>query len=322
LIILIGSAVLAAPVPIRAPGAALFATGLEGGAGSTIGPGGALYVTERIPGRISRVDPQTGAITTFASGLPAAVLPLGGVMDVAFFGKTAYALVTLVGPDVGGGDVVGIYRIDGPSSFTVIADIGAYAINNPVPYPVDVPSGVQYALDIYQGDFLVTDGHHNRVYRVTRDGEIDEQIAFANTVPTGLEIWGNTVFMAEAGPVPHLPEDGKILTFGSQSASATAIAAGAPLLVDVERGLGGTLYALSQGDFPAGGPPGSPAMPDSGALVEVTDGGTLSPIVEGLNQPTSMQIIGNSAYVVTLGGEIWKIDGIASPPFGGPLPTE
>ena len=40
-------------------------------------------------------------------------------------------LVTLVGPDVGGSDVVGIYRVDGPDSFTVVADIGAFSIANP-----------------------------------------------------------------------------------------------------------------------------------------------------------------------------------------------
>jgi hypothetical protein len=33
-------------------------------------------------------------------------------------------LVTLVGEDVGGSSVVGIYRVDGPNDFTVIADIG------------------------------------------------------------------------------------------------------------------------------------------------------------------------------------------------------
>jgi hypothetical protein len=27
-------------------------------------------------------------------------------------------------------------------------------------------------------------------------------------------------------------------------------------------------------------------------------------------------MIGNTAYVVTLTGEIWKIDGIAGPPYG------
>ena len=110
-------------------------TGLAGGSGSTVGPGGALFVTERAAGRVSRVDPQTGVVTTFASGLPPAIpaVGLGGPMDVAFFGGTAYVLVTLVGPDVGGSDVAGIYRVDGPDDFTVIADIGTWSIDHPPP---------------------------------------------------------------------------------------------------------------------------------------------------------------------------------------------
>jgi hypothetical protein len=35
-----------------------------------------------------------------------------------------------------------------------------------------------------------------------------------------------------------------------------------------------------------------------------------------LNQPTSIEIIKNTAYVVTLSGEIWKIDNISAPPYG------
>src|SRR5688500_4542822 len=69
------------------PTAALLVTGLEGASGSTLGPGGALYVTEGAAGRISRVDPQTGEITTFASGLPTAIAGIGGAIDVAFIGQ-------------------------------------------------------------------------------------------------------------------------------------------------------------------------------------------------------------------------------------------
>ena len=72
-----------------------------------------LYVTEPAAGRITRVDPRTGATTTYASGLPRSIIGLGGAMDIAFIGRTAYVLVTLVGPDVGGSDVVGIYRVTG-----------------------------------------------------------------------------------------------------------------------------------------------------------------------------------------------------------------
>jgi hypothetical protein len=33
--------------------------------------------------------------------------------------------------------------------------------------------------------------------------------------------------------------------------------------------------------------------------------------VGGLDRPTSFEFIGKTAYVVTLTGEIWKIDGVS-----------
>ncbi|HEX9782202.1 MAG TPA: ScyD/ScyE family protein, partial [Opitutaceae bacterium] len=289
----------------------------EGATGSTIGPRGALYVTEGAAGRISRVDPRTGDVTTFASGLPKSIIGIGGAIDVAFIGKTAYALVTLVDSLVGGSDVDGIYRVDGPHSFTVVADIGEFNLNNPptIPFPVDVPTGVQYALQTYRGGFLVTDGHLNRVLRVTLDGEVTELIAFDNIVPTGLAVSGKTVYMAEAGPVPHLPEAGKVISFKPRSPTATEVASGASLLVDVEFGRGRRLYALSQGDY-SGDPAGFPALPNTGALVKVNRHGAFTVIIDGLDRPTSLEFIGNTAYVVTLTGEIWKIKGVSGPPYG------
>jgi hypothetical protein len=294
----------------------LLVGGLQGAAGSAIGPAGDLYVTEGALGRILRVDPRSGEVTTFASGLPPAVIPgLGGVIDVAFIGSTAYALVTLVGPDVGGTSVVGIYRIDGADSFTVIADIGAFAVANPPATQFDVPTGLQYAIEPYRGGFLVTDGHHNRVLYVTHDGAISVLMAFDNIVPTGLAVSGKTIYMAEAGPTPHAPADGKVVAFDPKSAAAIEVASGAPLLVDVEFGRGRTIYALSQGVFP-GGPPASPALPNTGALVKVNGDGTFTTIADELNQPTSVEFIGTSAFVVTLTGEIWRIDRVGAAPYG------
>jgi len=68
--------------------------------------------------------------------------------------------------------------------------------------------------------------------------------------------------------------------------------------------------------LPVGGPPGAPALPNTGALVEVNADGTFIVIIDGLNQPTSLEFIGNTAYVVTLTGEILKIDGVSCPPYG------
>jgi hypothetical protein len=306
------------PVTTQAPQlVADLGTELASAQGSTVGPGGALYVTEPASGEISRIDPRTGAVTTFASGLPTDLLgPGSGVVDVAFIGATAYVLITGVGPDVGGDYPSGIYRVDGPGSLTLVADIAAFSVANPPATPFELASGFQYALEPYRGGFLVTDGHLNRVLQVTRDGEVTERIAFGDVVPTGLAVSGNTVYLAQAGPVPHLPQTGMVVAFGPTSTVATTVAAGAPLLVDVEFGLGRTLFALSQGPVAGGAPPGSPAQPGTGALLRVDGNGTFTTITAGLDRPTSLEIIGNTAYVVTLTGEVWRIDDIAAPPYG------
>ncbi len=130
------------------------------------------------------------------------------------------------------------------------------------------------------------------------------------------------MYLAEAGPVPHLPQNGKIVSFTPGASTTTDVAAGARLAVDVEFGRGRTLFALSQGHFTCPDPndcasaAGSPADPNTGALLRAKADGTFTTVANGLNQPSSVEIIGNTAYVVTLGGEVWKIDDIASPPYG------
>src|SRR6185369_1621008 len=125
-----------------------------------------------------------------------------------------------------------------------------------------------------------------------------------------LAVHGNTVYMAEAGPIPHLPQNGKVVSFEPKSPTATQVAAGGRLLVDVEFARGHTLYALAQGVWPLGNPEGSPALPNTGSLLRVNPDGTFTTVTEGLNQPTSVEFIVDTAYVVGLPGEIWKINNI------------
>jgi hypothetical protein len=303
------------------PSATLLAEGLARPTGSTIGPDGYLYVTEAYAedgagghvGRIARIHPGTGEVTTFASGLPVSPFPefYGvGAVDVEFLDRTAYVLATLVGEDLGGDAVVGIYRVDGPNEFTVIADIGAWSVENPPDPDIDifVPTGSQYAMESYRGGFLVTDGHHNRVLHVELDGDITEVIAFGNIVPTGLAVRGNRVYMAQAGPIPHEPADGKVVSFRPGSPAVRQVAAGAPLLVDVEFGRGNALYALAQGDWEEGTFEGDPALPNTGSLVRANRDGTFSVIEDGLDRPSSLEFTRGDAYVVTLGGQVLRID--------------
>jgi hypothetical protein len=300
-------------------GPRLLVTGLAGGSGSTVGPDGALYVPEPISGTITRVDPRTGRTSEFADGLPPITpgLGTGGVMDVAFLGHTAYALVTLVGPDVGGTSVVGLYRIEGGHQSSVVADIGAWSIAHPPVPPFFVPSGVQYALQAWHGGFLVTDGHHNRVLDVSTSGTIRELVAFGNVVPTGLDRRASgesrghgvadRILVAEAGPVPHDPADGRIVSISPRSTTTDEVAAGASILTDVEVcASGDAVYAISNGIY-SGDPEGSPGLPDTGSLVRVNRHGGFDVVAAELDRPTSLELIDGRAYVVTYDGEIWVV---------------
>ena len=305
--------------PVVSELASFAAAGCQGGcgSGSTVGPDRALYVTDGKAGNVYRIDPKTGAMTTFASGLPPSIpdVGIGGAMDVAFLGHTAYVLVTLVGPFFGQADVVdGIYRIEDDGTGTPIADIGAWAMAHPPATDFFIASGVQYAMQPYRNGFLVTDGHHNRVLRVKLNGDVSEVVTFGDIVPTGLALSENRVFMAEAGPVPHLPENGRIVSFKVKSPHPKEVAAGASLLVDVEF-RHHDLYALSQGfwDLDPTDPAneGKPASPDTGTLEKVNKDGSFTTVVGELDRPTSLEFIGKTAFVVTLTGKVLRIDNVS-----------
>jgi hypothetical protein len=291
-------------------------TGLEELQGSTIGPGSDLYVTAPLTGSIWRVDRKSGKTSLFASGLPARIpdpwFQGSGAVDVAFLDGIAYALVTGVAPDLLGNDIVGIYRMDGPNTFTVVADIGAWSEAHPPETDIFIGTGFQYAIQTYKDGFIVTDGHHNRVLQVGVDGKITELVAFGNVVPIGLALRGNTVYIGQAGPIPHVPEESKVFSFTMQSLTPTQLASGVGLkdiglLVDVEFGPEGLLYGILQG-FWNGPFEGAPADPNTGALVRVNPDGTFTILQDGLNQPSSLEIIGSTAYVVSLAGEVLTIE--------------
>ena len=286
------------------------------GSGSTIGPDGALYVTDGQGGQVLRVDTRSGAVTPFATGLPLMNTPpgIGGAIDVAFVGRTAYVLVANVGPFFGEpAEIAGIYRVRRDGSAVPVADIGAWSTDHPPHTDFVLPGGVQYAMEPFRGGFAVTDGHHNRVLYVRRDGRVRELLAFGNIVPTGLAAAGRTLFMGEAGPVPHHPEDGKVVEITPRSNAAVEIASGAPLVVDVEFGPDRRLYALSQGIWdlpPLPSNAGAPASANTGSLTRVDRHGQLTPVAGPLDRPTSVAFSHRSAFVVTLTGKVLRIDGI------------
>jgi hypothetical protein len=297
--------------------------------GSTIGPDGALYVTDGSAGEVLRIDRRNGRVSTYATGLPPKAFQgqdIGGPVDVAFRGRTAYVLVTLVSGllfgepfDNGNPNAKnGIYRIERDGAATLIADIGQWSADHPPQPAFFVDTGVQFAMERYGGGFLVSDGHHNRVLWVSLHGSIHEVATFGNVVPTGLETTtAGLVFVTQMGPIPHAPEDGKILT-GGPGLQPYAVASGASMLIDVERGPRGRLYGLAQGQWDGVGE-GSRAVPDTGRLVVVRRHGELRqlrPVVDGsgqelvLDRPVSVEFVGNTAYVVSVTGDVYRVEGL------------
>ena len=155
--------------------------------------------TARSSGSIRRPAPRR-----WSAGACPQAIGIGGAMDVAFIGHRAYVLVTLAGADVGVPDaVMGIYRLKRDGTFSVFADLGTWSAAHP-PKDPDwfLPQGVQYSLDVWRNGFVVADAHLGRVIRVNLRGRISELVAFDSTdsVPTGLEVGDDKVFVATAGP--------------------------------------------------------------------------------------------------------------------------
>lgn len=309
----------------------LLASGLAGSIGGTIGPDGALYVPQFALGEITRIDVESGQRSTFASGLPPFIdfVGIGGAFDIAFVGDTAYVLVSLVGPeDFGppefGGfstGANGIYRIDGPDTPTLIADLGAFSLANPPTGSFDyfLNGGVQYAMEAVEDGFLVTDGHHNRVLHVGLDGAIGVAKQYGNVVPSGLDVFRGQVLLAETGAITGAPgsfqEIGQITAFDAADPSVEGtVAAGISMAVDVQSGPGKSLYGLSQGIWdPTLGPDfaGFPALPFTGKLFRINADGSTTVILDELLLPTSLHFRGGIAYIVTLSGDVWKVRGLS-----------
>jgi hypothetical protein len=57
-------------------------------------------------------------------------------------------------------------------------------------------------------------------------------------------------------------------------------------------------------------------LPDTGRLVVVGRHGELTPVVDGageelvLYRPTSVEFVGNTAYVVSVTGVVYRVDGL------------
>ena len=130
---------------------------------------------------------------------------------------------------------------------------------------------------------------------------------------------GNTIYMTEAGPLlstGRRNEIGKIVAFDAKSSAVSDVAAPAPDSSSTSNGAAARRSSASHRETSHPDEASGRQNRNTGRLLRVDGDGGFSTAASGLDQPSSLEIIGTTAYVVTLGGEIWKIDNISGPPYG------
>jgi len=227
----IAFAAAATVVPSQATGSAVatvFATGLVNPRGLKFGPDGKLYVAEggfpvaptigAPPGlggvcsagaggpgeyfgsttgsRISRID-ASGHVETFVDRLPSSQAEglASGVADVAFVGRTLYAIFAGAGCSHGVPSIPnGVIRINADRSWTMIANLSAFQQAHPVANATDPitgdfePDGTWYSMIAVRGDLYAIEPNHGELDKITPAGAVsrivDISASQGHVVPT------------------------------------------------------------------------------------------------------------------------------------------
>jgi hypothetical protein len=328
------------------------ATGLTNPRGIAFGDNGAIYVAEAglggpvttvgqcqqvappplgpgpflsgRTGRISRIDAR-GNRTTVVDRLPSSANSLPshdvvGVADLAFIGRTLYALLD-AGCGHGVPDVpAGVFRIhDG--TFTQVANLTAFVHANPVHfmdtdfepdgdwYSMIASRGVLYAMDANGGQLVRVNPSTGAVHRI-----IDISLTENHIVPTTVTTDGNVFFVGNLGEFPST-QSSKVFRI-TPDGQKTTVAQGFPPILGLafagaggredddragRRGDGaGALYVLETFRCP-GAAPCFP-VPNSGQVVRLERNGTRQVIVTGLNFPTTLRLGPDGALYVSNNG--------------------
>jgi hypothetical protein len=275
------------------------AEGGVGGSNSTVGqcaqvPDVGPYTGSPDGARISKID-RNGTRTTVVSGLPSSQTSaasgslVSGVADVAFIGRTLYALINGAGCSHGvAGTDNGIVRVDHDGTVTPVADLSTFYKASPVahPNPEDFePDGTPYSMIAVHGDLYVVEPNHGELDRVTRKGGVSRVIDISasqgHIVPTAVAYRDGDFYVGNLDVFPivdgvskvfKITKGGDIQVFADDLTTVLGLA-----FDDEDR-----LYVLENttgNPFPT---------PNTGRIVRIDGAGARTVIASGLFLPTGM----------------------------------
>jgi hypothetical protein len=321
-----GAALAAGPAGARPPSAAVhaqvsvFAEGLNNPRGLKFGPDGNLYVAEGGIGgttlppddpecftpppvgpylgsnsgaRISMIDAD-GHRTTFADGFPSSQTGpalgnlVSGVADVAFIGRTMYALLAGAGCSHGVPETPnGIARVAADGSWQIIADLGAYQRAHPVAHPEEddfEPDGTWYSMIALRGALYAVEPNHGEIVKVTTSGSIrrivDVSATQGHVVPSPIAYHGN-FYIGNLGEFPQDAGTSKVWKV-TPSGNIKVDSVGYNLVLGLAFDARDRMYVLETSAPPA-------PTPGTGRILRISPNGrTREVIADGLFFPTAM----------------------------------
>jgi hypothetical protein len=319
----------------------VFATGLNNPRGLKFGSDNQLYVaeggiggtnmttcTQVIPpvgpytgstngSRISRINPA-GKRFTYVDNLPSSMTSakqgslISGVADVAFVGQNLYALFAGAGCSHGvAGIPNGIIRVNPNKSWTMIADLSNYLMNNPVAHPEEddfEPDGTWYSMINVNGDLYAVEPNHGELDKITPNGNISRVIDVSakegHIVPTAVAFNNGYFYLGNLSTFPEMTQSKvyKINMNGQMIDSVSGFNAILGLAFDEAGGMY-VLENFTNNPFPT---------PGTGDIVRVDPSGSRQVIISGLNLPTGMTFGPDGKLYVS----VW---GFGMPPGGGQI---
>ena len=264
------------------------------------------YLGSTTGARISKITPTPdftqGAGQEFASGFPSSQTSAligsftSGVADIAFIGRTMYALVSGGGCSHG---VVGVpnevVRVNPNGSWTPVADLSAYYRTHPVAQPeVDdfEPDGTPYSMIAVRGDLYVVEPNHGELDRVTTSGQIsrvvDYSAHFGHVVPTSVAYHGN-FYIGNLGTLGDLGLHNQFVAKVNPAGQTQVVASGLQTILGVAFDGRDRMYVLDMGGY----------VPGQGRVLRIDPSGRTTEIASGLDHPTGITFGPDGALYVS-----------------------